>query len=1174
VPAASITILASGRGTLDGVLLAHGGTITVDDGAAGGTRAETLTRAALLAVAAGNNISITARQAITFTDLASVGGALPLQTGPGHSATFSTAGGGGAIMFANPANTLSTAGGGIVFTAGTDLTVGNLSGGGGDVSLRAGAAGAGRLTVGNILTSGSGNIALRATGPGGTITQSGTAAGRALTATANGNVTVDALSGTTVGLTSTTGSITSAAANAVQAGTRLSVSAATGINLFTLARALKASNSTSGDITITEVASPAQTMAVDLSRVHNGAAGGAITLTNPGAGIAINAGAGVSSNNGPITLAATGFGLEGTINSGSGRTTLASSTAGQQVDVGTNTPGTIGLTQAELNHVTAGVLQIGSPTAGDITVSASITAPGGWNTLALVNGGRVTESAAGSLTGPNLRVSSAGPGTLTNPNNVGTLAADTTGSLSFNNGTHALTIGVVDGDTGITTTNSDVDLIADNLNIAQQVNAGKGVVTLEPFTDTTVIDLGGPDVAGPPAHLGLTDTELGQVTARILRVGNSGNSGGITVSSGITRHAGYATLSPITGAGVRQTAPLSVANLAAQAGDTVALTNAGNAVDNFAAVDSGFGHNISFTDSTGFRVSTIDGLTGISTTGTPAVITLTAGGGVTQDLGAPIIGDQLLLLGTGAFSLTDPGNDVHTLAAHLTNAVGFANFGDLTVGTVTGTNGITTSGGGVNVTASAGESGDRLTVSQPINTTTDANITLRADVMSLAAAANAHAGIVTLRPATFGRAIDLGTNTDLSHLGLLQTDLNNVTAGVLRVGDLRTGGDITVTAALTDATTGFNTLSLLTQVGAGISQNSGATLTVTNLQAAGSTGVALNENNVVSTLAGGTESGAFSFTDSHSLTVDDVDPGLGFGFGSGIITQGQPVSLTVNVAGDSLTVNQALDTTHPFAFLVPGGADINLTADQMALNNNSPSSTVNAGTNGILTLTPFTASHAISAGGADAAGTLGIEDDDLTNVTAKVVRIGSTAQTGAISNATITLRGTARLQVEAINAGTGGVSLTVTNPNTATSSITSLRPRDGAAHVVGHTVTLTANGPTTGSTVQISFFSSGAQFFEVSATTLNAGNNISRLWISAIGGAAVGSANAGNNTAFLRTVNGDLTSPGTSRSFGTGTNPLLVQASNLFAQVSGAGSTGSINVINVAAAGGQSRQKA
>ena len=66
--------------------------------------------------------------------------------------------------------------------------------------------------------------------------------------------------------------------------------------------------------------------------------------------------------------------------------------------------------------------------------------------------------------------------------------------------------------------------------------------------------------------------------------------------------------------------------------------------------------------------------------------------------------------------------------------------------------------------------------------------------------------------------------------------------------------------------------------------------------------------------------------------------------------------------------------------------------------------------------------------------------------------------TATTTNAPITITSVSQLAVDNINAGTGDVTLHVTNANTATSSITSLHPNDDTADVTGHTVTLTADG--------------------------------------------------------------------------------------------------------------------
>src|SRR6185369_12825750 len=96
------------------------------------------------------------------------------------------------------------------------------------------------------------------------------------------------------------------------------------------------------------------------------------------------------------TLLATDFTILNTINSGTARTILGNAQPGTPIDLGTdNVPNKISLTQAELNFVTASVLQVGTATAGSLTVSNAITAPATVNgSLTLVNNGPVTETTA------------------------------------------------------------------------------------------------------------------------------------------------------------------------------------------------------------------------------------------------------------------------------------------------------------------------------------------------------------------------------------------------------------------------------------------------------------------------------------------------------------------------------------------------------------------------------------------------------------------------------------------------------------------------------------------------------------------------------------------------------------------------------------------------------------
>jgi len=564
-PATNITILASGVGSLDHFLSATNGTITTAEDS--GDTGATLSKTALQGVGAGVPINIAADNAIIFQDL----GTLNLKTGHGVSATFTTTT--GAISFNQTTNTVLTMGGALIFTAGTDLTASNLNTSGGNVFLTAGTNGAGNLQFRNVVAGATGHVALQATNAaGGGIFQAGvssTATGLAINGTATGDIVVNSLFGTVVTLTSNTGSITSSGSQAVRASSQLTINAATGITLNILAVRLSASNSTSGNVYITQVAAALQALTINGSGLVNHASGGSVTVSNSGAGIAVG-GAGVLSNNGTVTLAATDLQIGAPVTSDTARTILESSHFGGHIDLGTNTLGTVGLTQAELNKVTAAVLQIGSATAGTINVSAAISSAIGWNTLTLVNNGPITEAPTGSLHVPNLRVSSGGAVALVGINHVGVLAADTAKAFSLDNGTNPLSVGVVDGDLGILTNGSAIHLIADALDIMQPVTTGSsstGVVTLEPFTKNRTIDLG----TNTGGTLGLTGTELNEITAGVLRIGSNGITGNITITNAISDlAAGWSTLSLICGGSISESGgSLAVTNLAVQGGGSV-----------------------------------------------------------------------------------------------------------------------------------------------------------------------------------------------------------------------------------------------------------------------------------------------------------------------------------------------------------------------------------------------------------------------------------------------------------------------------------------------------------------------------------------------------------------------------------------------------------------------------
>jgi|GEM_PF-3770755 len=689
VPAIQIINGASGSGNLDTAFLATPGSFSAASGF--------ISVGALESVAATTSISITSTSGgIEFTTLTST---LALQTGAGNSDTF-TATNGGAITFDTPSNNLTTTGANLTFSAGggsgSNLALANLGTGAGSVSLT--------TTNGSITTD-----AINSTG---------------ITANATGNIIVGGAitSSGAVTLTTSGGSITSSA-NVIQTSSQLALSANQGINVTTQAVQLSALNSgmsAAGDIVVTQTASPQQALAIVGAGVNNTVSGGRVSITNNGEAISLGTGINIQSNSGAITLTAADVQISGNINSGTALTWLAP-TAGRQVDLGTNTVGKFGVTQAEIDNITASNLRIGSANSGTFTVTAPITVNTAsehvGQTLTLISGAAMTDTGTGAITATNLRLSGTGPITLNASNNVTNLVADLTastpsGALLFSNDNNPLTIGAgIDGVTGITTNNSNVTLVANSLNIANPIRAAVvggspsagGIVTLVPFTAATNITIG---AAG--AGLNITDTELSQITASIVRIGAiaadpggsfAATTGTITVNGAVNRHltvtTGFNTLdletANATATAVTEGAnTISVAKLAVQAAGSVVLNNNGNDVDSLAgSVTGGAGFFFHYHDTNGFTVDTVDGVAGITTstggTATNTFVSFQAGGAVTQTAGANITTNGLELLGAGSYALNNTGNDAGTLAAGLTTAttgtISYTDANALSIGT-------------------------------------------------------------------------------------------------------------------------------------------------------------------------------------------------------------------------------------------------------------------------------------------------------------------------------------------------------------------------------------------------------------------------------------------------------------------------------------------------------------
>jgi autotransporter-associated beta strand protein len=237
------------------------------------------------------------------------------------------------------------------------------------------------------------------------------------------------------------------------------------------------------------------------------------------------------------------------------------------------------------------------------------------------------------------------------------LAADLTSQLVFldDNG---FAVGSVDGDVGIVSTGGVVDLRAVNIDVQQPINAGTGLVDFLAPLNGQALDLGGGD---GPNVLGVTDAELGRITAGLLAV----NGDGVTISSAITRHAGYNTLvvsSGASGSAIIQLAPLSVAHLGLSARGNATLTDPGNDVDTLAASGFGVGTNLFYNDVNGFAVDdqTFFEIQGIQDWSSA---NLTAGGAITDGNGSALNVSSVASLTMTAVGGIDLDVDVGTLSA-------------------------------------------------------------------------------------------------------------------------------------------------------------------------------------------------------------------------------------------------------------------------------------------------------------------------------------------------------------------------------------------------------------------------------------------------------------------------------------------------------------------------------
>ena len=413
----------------------------------------------------------------------------------------------------------------------------------------------------------------------------------------------------------TSGAITDAGGSSGLAGTGAIVTAAKGISLTGSANnfaSLLLSNSASGAVSVADHASDVSVLTLTQ------AGGGAVSLTN------------------------------------TGKLTLAGAASAPGSNMAINTGGAISL-QKGIN-LGSGVLMLQTGSGGVSQGSGNIVASG----LELLGTGNFSLNRVDTTT--------AGSKVTYSYNNVGTLAANITGALSYRD-QDALTLGTVGGTSGIRTNG--------------------GALTIETGgTQQTGPAL--PDFGGTLTVAGNLQSGAGNIT---LTANNSGSSG------------------------VQQTGgAIAGATLNITSGGAINLNQSGNHVDNLALKSSG---DIAYRDSgattvNGSGIASANGNITLNTGGLLSItesvnagtgtLVLQSGAGVqqtTSNSSAPgqstggITAGKLQVAGSGQFTLTSSANDVDVLAGSFGGNLYYVNANGLQIGTVNGIDGLTSTTGGI-----------------------------------------------------------------------------------------------------------------------------------------------------------------------------------------------------------------------------------------------------------------------------------------------------------------------------------------------------------------------------------------------------------------------------------------------------------------------------------------------
>ncbi|MBT3508337.1 MAG: filamentous hemagglutinin N-terminal domain-containing protein [Nitrospina sp.] len=899
--ASGTTLTSAGNITLSA---ASGGMVTAGDLTLSAPSSITMTGT----MSGTGDISLSASNGITLNNgISTSSGSLNINANSstltlGSGATFSSTNAltlaassttsSGDLTLTSSASTISVnnalvSAGAVTMTASTGLTLSNSTlTGAGNISLQGGSSLS--LASGMTITSSAGNITLGASG--GTITANG-----ALTLSSNGSITV------------------SNTLNAAGAATLYANSGITLGNSFT--------------------ANGAVTLDADLD--------------NSGAGdFTISSGT-LSTTNNALTLTANDLALTGSLNSGTGSTTINVSDGGS-LGIGFSSGFGMNLTSTELGNIggtgdlnlvngaitfaaatslsSSGLLTIGQ-SGGTITGQGDLTLSGAKG-LSLSSGAILTaEAGAITLTAATVGISAAGAITLNATNGI-TINDDLTsaGTTTIdadtdNNGTGTFTLASGEA---LNTGNNALSITATSLTLSGTLSSGTAGTTLLTAQSGTTIGLG-----SGTGTFSLTDTELGQITAGSLTIGD-GTNGNIAVdgvSSGNTDQFGALTLNATaSGSSVTfGTSDSTFQGLTVNAENGIALTSSltTNGTTSFNSDSDGDGTG-DFSISAGKTLTTNNNAltitsnsmsfnsTGAITSGTAGTTLLTAQSGSTIGLGS----------GTGTFSLTDSelsqitagsltvGNTSNGII--IVEGVSSSSFGALTLNSASSVTFSTTASSFSSLTLDAGSG-----VGFGVGVTTTGNLSVTSG------------GAITNTGAlTIGGTASF--TTDVSDQAITLSNTSNSFTGAVSLNTSGTSGDATLTSN--------NAVTLSTSTVGGdlnVTVGGGNSLNATGAATAGGSISLLADDDIIFTASGDltTTTGNITVTannDSDSsgsggaLTMVD---GTVFDAGTGTLALSADEDITLGLLQTTSSSDAAVTLTSTSGGAFDGDSDSSLDID-------------------------------------------------------------------------------------------------------------------------------------------------------------------------------------------------------------------------------------------------------